>query len=226
MRFRFGVVVPPAVAGAGPELLIVGSRAELGRWEPRGAVRMRPAGTAAGAGALALPEPGLWLGEVELRPAPEEGAPDGAEPGRVDTFWYKFLKREPGGELAWEGNGPHHDRCCIYNENNVVDGVYCLPIGHWIEATGHTNEMKHTTDFYFNIAGHHAMHYSRPSADATPGRVSPACSPGEWTQRVCPLQCRGGALHCGCLRLAPLCAGLEAQEDSILPHGQEARGVH
>ncbi|XP_049551342.1 laforin isoform X1 [Orcinus orca] len=159
MRFRFGVVVPPAVAGAGPELLVVGSRPELGRWEPRGAVRLKPAGTAAGAGTLALQEPGLWLGEVEL--AAEEVAQDGAEPGRVDTFWYKFLKREPGGEVSWEGNGPHHDRCCIYNENNLVDGVYCLPIGHWIEATGHTNEMKHTTDFYFNIAGHQAMHYSR-----------------------------------------------------------------
>ncbi|XP_017908795.1 PREDICTED: laforin [Capra hircus] len=159
MRFRFGVVVSPAVAGAGPELLVVGSRPELGHWEPRGAVRLRPAGTAAGAGALALQEPGLWLGEVEL--AAEEAAQDGAEPGRVDTFWYKFLKREPGGELSWEGNGPHHDRCCTYNENNLVDGVYCLPIGHWIEATGHTNEMKHTTDFYFNIAGHQAMHYSR-----------------------------------------------------------------
>ncbi|XP_073928771.1 laforin isoform X2 [Castor canadensis] len=159
MRFRFGVVVPPAVAGARPELLVVGSRAELGRWEPRGAVRLRPAGTAAGAGALALQEPGLWLGEVEL--APDEATRDGAEPGRLDPFWYKFLKREPGGELSWEGNGPHHDRCCTYNENNLVDGVYCLPIGHWIEASGHTNEMKHTTDFYFNIAGHQAMHYSR-----------------------------------------------------------------
>uniref|UniRef100_A0A2K5J453 EPM2A glucan phosphatase, laforin n=3 Tax=Colobus angolensis palliatus TaxID=336983 RepID=A0A2K5J453_COLAP len=104
-------------------------------------------------------EPGLWLGEVEL--AAEKAAQDGAEPDRVDTFWYKFLKRDPGGELSWEGNGPHHDRCCTYNENNLVDGVYCLPIGHWIEATGHTNEMKHTTDFYFNIAGHQAMHYSR-----------------------------------------------------------------
>nr|XP_045727706.1 laforin-like [Mirounga angustirostris] len=103
MRFRFGVVVPPAVAGAAPELLVVGSRPELGRWEPRGAVRLRPAGTAAGAGALALQEPGLWLGEVEL--APEEALQDGAEPGRVDPFWYKFLKREPGGELSWEGTG-------------------------------------------------------------------------------------------------------------------------
>lgn len=106
MLFRFGVVVPPAVAGARPELLLAGSRPELGRWEPRGAVRLRPAGTAAGAAALALQEPGLWLAEVEL--APEEAAAGGAEPGhedsgRVDTFWYKFLQREPGGELRWEG---------------------------------------------------------------------------------------------------------------------------
>ncbi|XP_046306872.1 laforin isoform X4 [Marmota monax] len=224
MRFRFGVVVPPAVAGARPELLVVGSRPELGRWEPRGAVRLRPAGAAAGAGALALPEPGLWLGEVEL--APEEAACDGAEPGRVDTFWYKFLKREPGGALSWEGNGPHHDRCCTYNENNLVDGIYCLPIGHWIEATGHTNEMKHTTDFYFNIAGHQAMHYSRPSADAPAGSVSPARASGEWTHRVRSLQRGGGPLHrCG-LRLAPVRAGLESEEGAVLCHGQEASCVH
>ncbi|XP_032001947.1 laforin isoform X3 [Hylobates moloch] len=224
MRFRFGVVVPPAVAGARPELLVVGSRPELGRWEPRGAVRLRPAGTAAGAGALALQEPGLWLGEVEL--AAEEAAQDGAEPGRVDTFWYKFLKREPGGELSWEGNGPHHDRCCTYNENNLVDGVYCLPIGHWIEATGHTNEMKHTTDFYFNIAGHQAMHYSRPSADAAPGGVPAACAAGEGTHRVRALQRWGGPLHRGCLRLAPVCDGLEPEEGAVFPHGQEAGCLH
>lgn len=101
MLFRFGVVVPPAVAGARQELLLAGSRPELGRWEPRGAVRLRPAGTVAGAAALALQEPGLWLAEVELET--EEDADDGAEPGRVDTFWYKFLQREPGGELHWEG---------------------------------------------------------------------------------------------------------------------------
>ncbi|KAK2525735.1 Epm2a [Columba livia] len=59
-----------------------------------------------------------------------------------------------------EGNGPHHDRICVYNQSNVVDGVYCLPIAHWIEVSGHTDEMKHTTDFYFNIAGHQAIHYS------------------------------------------------------------------
>uniref|UniRef100_A0A4W2EHV2 CBM20 domain-containing protein n=1 Tax=Bos indicus x Bos taurus TaxID=30522 RepID=A0A4W2EHV2_BOBOX len=224
MRFRFGVVVSPAVAGAGPELLVVGSRPELGRWEPSGAVRLRPAGTAAGAGALALQEPGLWLGEVEL--AAEEAAQDGAEPGRVDTFWYKFLKREPGGELSWEGNGPHHDRCCTYNENNLVDGVYCLPIGHWIEATGHTNEMKHTTDFYFNIAGHQAMHYSRPRPDAAAGGVPPARAAGEGTHGVRALQRRRGALHRRSVRLAAVRAGLEPQESAVFPRGQEAGGVH
>ncbi|XP_037585422.1 laforin isoform X2 [Cebus imitator] len=224
MRFRFGVVVPPAVAGARPELLVVGSRPELGRWEPGGAVLMRPAGTAAGAGSLALQEPGLWLGEVEL--AAEEAAQDGAEPGRVDTFWYKFLKREPGGELSWEGNGPHHDRCCTYNESNLVDGVYCLPIGHWIEATGHTNEMKHTTDFYYNIAGHQAMHYSRPSADAAPGGVPAARAVGERTHRVRALQRRGGPLHCSRLWLAPVRDGLESEEGAVFPHGQEAGCLH
>lgn len=101
MLFRFGVVVPPAVAGARQELLLAGSRPELGRWEPRGAVRLRPAGTAAGATALVLQEPGLWLAEVELETYEEEAG--GAEPGRVGTFWYKFLQREPGGELHWEG---------------------------------------------------------------------------------------------------------------------------
>ncbi|XP_075410542.1 laforin isoform X2 [Tenrec ecaudatus] len=213
MRFRFGLVAPPAGPGPGAELLLVGSRAELGAWEPRAAVRLRPAG----AGPPAPLEPGLWLADVELA----AGAAGGA-----GTFWYKFLRREPGGELAWEGSGPHHDRCCIYNENNLVDGVYCLPIGHWIEATGHTNEMKHTTDFYFNIAGHQAMHYSRPSPDAAPGRVPPARAAGERPHGVRALQCGRGQVLRSRLRLAALRAGLEPQEGAVFPHVQKARRVH
>lgn len=97
---------------------------------------------------LSTQEPSLWICEVLLD-----------EPFK-DTFWFKFLKRIAG-QFIWEGSGPHHDRCSVYNEKNLVDGVYCHPLGHWIETTGHTNEMKHTTDFYFHIAGHQAMHYSR-----------------------------------------------------------------
>lgn len=59
------------------------------------------------------------------------------------------------------GNGPHHDRELVYDQSNMVDGAYCNPIGHWIEVSGHTDEMKHTTDFYFSVAGQQAMHFSK-----------------------------------------------------------------
>lgn len=42
-----------------------------------------------------------------------------------------------------------------------MDGVYCCPIGHWIEVSGHTDEMRHTTNFYFGVAGQQAMHFSK-----------------------------------------------------------------
>uniref|UniRef100_A0A2K6V7D0 EPM2A glucan phosphatase, laforin n=1 Tax=Saimiri boliviensis boliviensis TaxID=39432 RepID=A0A2K6V7D0_SAIBB len=86
--------------------------------------------------------------------------------------------------------------------------------------------MKHTTDFYFNIAGHQAMHYSRPSADAAPGGVPAARAAGERTHRVRALQRRGGPLHCGRLRLAPVRDGLESEEGAVFPHGQEASRLH
>ncbi|XP_019383032.1 PREDICTED: laforin [Gavialis gangeticus] len=146
MLFRFGVVVPARMTEGGVALLVAGSRPELGQWDPQRAVPMKLARPTAPRPAQ---EPALWLAGAAL-PDHEAAA----------LFWYKFLQRQ-GGDVTWEGNGPHHDRCCVYNESNFVDGVYCLPIAHWIEVSGHTDEMKHTTDFYFNIAGHQAMHYSR-----------------------------------------------------------------
>ncbi|XP_074165716.1 laforin isoform X2 [Sminthopsis crassicaudata] len=238
MLFRFGVVVPPGVAQGRPQVLLVGSRPELGHWDPQRAVPMKRAGGWAGPdGARGLQEPGLWLAEVELagEPPPEaqeqqqqqqQQAPEGAGLGVSDTFWYKFLKREPGGEFSWEGNGPHHDRCSTYNENNLVDGVYCLPIGHWIEITGHTNEMKHTTDFYFNIAGHQAMHYSRQSADVASGGLSPPQPAGERTHGLRPLQCWCWQIDSCCVWLAQICDGLESEEGAVLPHVQKACCLH
>ncbi|XP_061667833.1 laforin isoform X1 [Syngnathoides biaculeatus] len=141
MLFRFGVIVTPDSPHV--ELFVLGSREEMGRWEPSQAVRMTACRSSA-----STREPGLWLGDVRLR------APFG------DTLWFKFIRRT-GGHFVWEGNGPHHDRTCDYDEQNVVDGVYCHPICHWIEETGHTDEMKHTTEFYFGVAGQNAMHFSR-----------------------------------------------------------------
>uniref|UniRef100_A0A3P9IXN3 Laforin n=1 Tax=Oryzias latipes TaxID=8090 RepID=A0A3P9IXN3_ORYLA len=141
MLFRFGVVFSPQSSHV--ELLVSGSREEMGHWDPSRAVQMKAS--------LQIPSPGepcLWIGEVEL-----------AEPVK-DPFWFKFIQRVRGC-FVWEGSGPSHDRCCSYDDRNVVDGVYCHPIDHWIEKTGHTNEMKHTTDFYFRVAGQMAMHFSR-----------------------------------------------------------------
>ncbi|XP_058468859.1 laforin [Solea solea] len=141
MLFRFGVILTPESADV--ELLILGSREEMGHWDLSRAVLMKTSQKL-----LSCHEPSLWTCDVQL-----------AEPCR-DPLWFKFIKRVRG-SYVWEGSGPSHDRCCVYDKRNMVDGVHCHPIGHWIEETGHTDEMKHTTSFYFNVAGQKAMHFSR-----------------------------------------------------------------
>ncbi|XP_069014303.1 laforin isoform X1 [Embiotoca jacksoni] len=142
MLFRFGVILTPESPDV--EVFVLGSREEMGHWDPDRAVQMTTSHK------LPSPdEPCLWVGDVQL-----------AEPFR-DALWFKFVQRRRGA-YVWEGSGASHDRCCSYDERNVVDeGVYCHPIGHWIEETGHTDEMRHTTNFYFSVAGQRAMHFSR-----------------------------------------------------------------
>ncbi|XP_040016086.2 laforin [Gasterosteus aculeatus] len=142
MLFRFGVILTPESSDV--RVYVLGSRREMGEWDPRAAVQMR----AAQDPLLSTHEPCLWIGDVEL-----------AEPCK-DTLWFKFVQRVRGSCIL-EGSGPSHDRCCSYDESNVVDGVYCHPIGHWIEETGHTDEMKHTANFYFTVSGQKAIHFSR-----------------------------------------------------------------
>ncbi|XP_020488554.2 laforin [Labrus bergylta] len=141
MLFRFGVILTPDTSDV--KVFVLGSREEMGQWDPSRAVQMK-----ASQKQVSTHEPCLWIGEVQL-----------TEPCR-DTLWFKFVRRVRG-TFIWEGSGPSHDRCCAFDESNVVDGVYCNPIGHWIEETGHTDEMKHTTSFYFGVAGQKAMHFSR-----------------------------------------------------------------
>ncbi|MBN3311095.1 EPM2A protein, partial [Amia calva] len=141
MLFRFGVILTPESTDV--EVFVLGSRREMGEWDPDKAVAMKPTQAA-----LSPSEPSFWTAEIPL-----------LEPF-AQPFRFKYARRR-GGHFTWEGNGPHHDRCFEYDESNVVDGVYSHPAGHWIETTGYTNEMKHTTDFYFSVADHHSMHYSR-----------------------------------------------------------------
>ncbi|XP_038656535.1 laforin [Scyliorhinus canicula] len=139
MLLRFGVVANTEDPDV--QLFVCGSRPELGHWDSDRALPMVAAGSR-------LSEQTYWSAEVLLQ-----------EPSR-ETFWFKFAKKI-NGQFIWEGNGPMYDRCSEYDESNLVDGVYCYPIGHYVQYSGCTNEMKYTTDFYCHIAEHQAMHYSR-----------------------------------------------------------------
>ena len=83
MLFRFGVILTPDCADL--EVFALGSRPEMGHWDPSGAIQMKAT--------RAVPskqEPCLWIGEVQL-----------AEPCQ-DSLWFKFIKRVKG-SYVWEG---------------------------------------------------------------------------------------------------------------------------
>lgn len=83
MLFRFGVILTPESSDV--EVFVLGSRVEMGHWDPSRAVQMTAS--------RKLPsthEPCLWVGDVQL-----------AEPFR-DTLWFKFVKRVAG-TYIWEG---------------------------------------------------------------------------------------------------------------------------
>lgn len=83
MLFRFGVILTPESSDV--EVFVLGSRAEMGHWDPSRAVQMKASQK------LPSPhEPCLWVGDVQL-----------AEPVR-EPLWFKFVKRL-GGSFIWEG---------------------------------------------------------------------------------------------------------------------------
>lgn len=83
MLFRFGVILSPESSDV--EVLVLGSREEMGHWDPNRAVRMKASRS------LPSPdEPCLWTADVQL-----------AEPFR-ETLWFKFIQRVRG-TYIWEG---------------------------------------------------------------------------------------------------------------------------
>lgn len=98
MLFRFGVILTPESSDI--EVFVLGSRPEMGRWDPSRAVQMKTSQKL-----LSLHEPSLWVGDVQL-----------AEPFK-DTLWFKFVKRLRGSYI-WEGthhhcNLVHQTGCCF-----------------------------------------------------------------------------------------------------------------
>lgn len=88
MLFRFGVILTPECPET--EVFVLGSRPEMGQWDPDRAVQMK-----ASQKLVSPHEPSLWVGDVQL-----------AEPFK-DTLWFKFVKRVRGA-CVWEGT---RERC-------------------------------------------------------------------------------------------------------------------
>ncbi|CAB1430649.1 unnamed protein product [Pleuronectes platessa] len=100
MLFRFGVILAPDSADL--QLLVLGSREEMGRSDPDRAVHMKPVHEL-----LSPDEPNLWLGDVQLE-----------EPVK-EALWFKFLQIARGCYI-WEGKGsPARDLTIIF-ENFVL----------------------------------------------------------------------------------------------------------
>lgn len=104
MLFRFGVILTPERTDI--EVLMVGSRDEMGHWDPRKAVLMTPARIV-----LSTREPFLWVCELQLKPP------------FIENFWFKFLKRVKGGELIWEG-------ILLINNSPSASLYYHSPLTH------------------------------------------------------------------------------------------------
>lgn len=99
MLFRFGVILTPDSSDL--EVFVLGSRAEMGQWDPDRAVQMR-----ASHNFLSPHEPCLWIGDVQL-----------AEPFK-DTLWFKFIKRSKGTSV-WEGT-EHFAIVCVRRHTSMT----------------------------------------------------------------------------------------------------------
>lgn len=83
MLFRFGVILTPE--SPDDKVLVVGSREELGHWDPNRALQMTSSRKSPSAR-----EPNLWTVDVQLAESNQE------------PLWFKFLRRA-GDALTWEG---------------------------------------------------------------------------------------------------------------------------
>lgn len=81
--FRFGVILTPSCSDI--DVFVLGSRPEMGHWDPNRAIMMKASRTV-----LSTCEPCLWTGDVQL-----------SEP-YTDKLWFKFIKRVEG-RYIWEG---------------------------------------------------------------------------------------------------------------------------
>lgn len=102
--FRFGVILTPECLDI--EVFVLGSRPEMGHWDPDRAVRMSPSRAV-----LSSCEPCLWVGDVRL-----------SEPHADTELWFKFIKRVDGNyiwEGTWRWTSCEHDTNTLFGLNET-----------------------------------------------------------------------------------------------------------
>ncbi|EDO32135.1 predicted protein [Nematostella vectensis] len=133
---------------------VLGSVPELGSWNQKNRIELTQSDSEFRLGPGL--EPSFWSKDVEM-----------SFNGKSELrFEYKFVSHK-NGNFIWEGEGPCHNRKEVLTLNDktaselLVNGVYILPVGIWIEKTGQVNEYEYTTRFMCHVERQQIMHYCK-----------------------------------------------------------------
>lgn len=134
---------------------VLGSINELGRWEEKDKVNLKrsPISFRLEPGL----EPSFWYEDIKISFGDTQSL----------NFEYKFARQKDGHGLEWEGEGSCHNRQHTLSWDDrksselLVNGIYYLPVGIWIEKAGQENEFQHTTRFFIHVQREQILHTSQ-----------------------------------------------------------------
>lgn len=134
---------------------VLGSISELGRWKQKDKVNLKrsPISFRLESGL----EPSFWYEDVKISFRDQQSL----------NFEYKFARQYDGHALEWEGEGSCHNRKHTLSLDDqtsselLVNGLYYLPVGIWIEKAGQENEFQHTTRFFSHVQREQILHTSQ-----------------------------------------------------------------
>lgn len=151
ITLRFSVAT---FIGKDATVSVLGSVPELGSWTESKAIPLKRSDSEV----LLLSglEPTFWYKDIQLS----------FNNSKTLRFEYKFVRKK-GAAFEWEGEGPVHNRRQILNLDDntsselLVDGVYYLPVGLWIEKYGQDDEYQHTIRYFSHVCQRDILHTSK-----------------------------------------------------------------
>lgn len=132
---------------------VLGTLPEIGSWVENNAISLKRSSSEI---RLQGPEPSFWYRDIQLS----------FQNSKTLSFEYKFVRKRHG-VFEWEGQGPCHNRRQTLNIDDqtsselLIDGIYYLPVGIWIEKTGQENEFQHTMRFFKEVCHEQILHTSK-----------------------------------------------------------------